>query len=1783
MATSLAVQVPRTRTGPGALRDIVGRKSAADSIADLVTSHEVDLQRLEAGYIRKSRRRLRDLEKDLDRQLTRIDPTSPQSVTFRQKRLEKLKQSTQESIRKSYSASRDEVKKDLRDFSRVEAEGYQRVIDRGVGIGPSRLSGNVQVSLFDVTPSAGTLRQIVDGTLIEGTPLSDHWSRQSRRTRERFESQMAIGVLQGEDLGALRQRLRGTPTGRYQVVTRSDGRKVREQIYEGGLMTTSRREADALIRTATQSVANRVRDDMIKSNPDVAKGRQALVVLDNRTTEICMSRSGHAWDLNDAPIPDSGAASVFPGPPPWHVNCRTVLVPVLRSWVELAGPRSTISREKLARLESAGTRTQASMDGQVGSDLNYERWLKTKPKSFQNEVLGKGKADLWRRGKIKSFSELVDQTGRPITLRQFRERAGLDPSTGKPVRRRRAQPSGRAPKASKEEYTVSLPGGRELPAPVIKAVIKAAKEYVWGGYNWRRGTWRSPLDRVRSAPKRAKKKAVRKFVRGVAEVRMNRDALRRHTTVTVVPGRGYKPQVAAEDLSALSDNGIAAVLRRPNGPPSIDQYIHGPGGPVYKRLAEYQTTVSKPTRAYFGPDYGKVTKAIHEGGKLPRDVQKIVDAIDADALPLSAPMVAFRGAANASALTRAVTPGDVIPSLGPFSLTMSPSVAVRGAHRRTKTGREKNLRKDSVLVVAKLEEGQRAVLANPVWQEVTIPQGHHLRVDAVHRNSTERLRVGNQAVPLPPTIIEATVVKIDDVIKAAPPKGITDSVPTPATPIAPPKVQAVVGPVADSQRIGGLAPVRVVGDEGWCGPCVISSITGETTAVAANRIRAQRGWPEGSGEVIATNFGEVRAAVQKSLDPSKQRISDNGKHFLVGETTDALNGPDVSAAAWARAKGEGRTAAVVWLPATQEFHWVALSRQADEVFAVDNGVLVGTNPVNVKTVRALNQTGDDRIQVLGYFRVEDVADAVTDNGVAVMRTKPSGKPEISRYLTKQETMRAYHQLPQYNPTVNEFVGDYFLDSGSVTKDFRAGRLSRQTKRIDTAITEASRPLTQPLTVFRGMRSVDRRTLRSMQPGSVLPTYGPFSTSLDPSVAVSFAGAGTATGDVLLAIRLPEGQRIVASNTMEQEITVPSGHGLLVERVHKNASVEIERAGSSTGPAVSPSTIVEATVVKIEPPAIRVGSQGAPLPEGFVRSAGGANATQKANNGVAAVVQESGRAPSIVQMVDKKRATEIHAARPGYNDSPSPVVQSYLGTAETGVGQSPVYAQVAREVASGEVSPQTARVMHAIGEEATPLPDSMVVFRGTTITPDMKPGQVLNSNQPFSASASSSEAIRHVENTKGVKVQDRAVMVLNLPRGQRAIVTNADVQEVVVPSGYSIRIDAVHRNVPKAQRKHGEPANIVEATVVKVDRVDTEPAAIRASFFKKKKKDAEKKKENSVSEVEPSGPKPPKLKSLHKTVKSLKGAVSKLPWHQGKLPKEVTNFTQDYPQVTKAYMTNNAAEIAKVKPLVDSITDASLPLDKDTVLFRGISDVTDLVKKVQPGQNLNSAGAPFFATLDVADAAAYAAVRHGKDSRPDAALFVINAPKGTLVASGQGLGPPGALTIPEGYSMRVDKVHRGVNQKVFKEKKDGLGDTVDNIVEITLVRNTTEAEVESNRPSKVSKVDRASDAYKKDKNLDGLDLKDAKFKDGTDLSGASLKNANLGGAELREVSASGADLSGATLKNAQLDKANLSRADFVNADAKGVSLKGANVTEVDFADSNLQGARLIVRRCRDLAY
>lgn len=343
----------------------------SDLLADEVIERQIALLRFDASVRREVLKVLARLDREL---VARLATKNLARAT--RERLTKELRAIRTIIDEFYVEATDRFGERMVEMAGAEADWLSGRINKAVGT-------RVMVAL----PPKSTLRQLATEALILGAPTSEWWRRQSADTAFRFAAAVRQGAAEGETSA--------------QIVTR---------VRADGVLGLSRRNAEALVRTSVQSIANATRMQTLIENEGMVKGVQQVSTLDNRTTEICIAYSGATWDLDGKPIGKTKLQ--FNGGPPRHWNCRSTLVPVLKSW-----------RDMGIDVDEFKPAARASVDGEVASDLTFTQWLKGKSSEFQDELLGRGKADLWRRGKI-SLQQLLDQTGRPLTLAQLQRRYG---------------------------------------------------------------------------------------------------------------------------------------------------------------------------------------------------------------------------------------------------------------------------------------------------------------------------------------------------------------------------------------------------------------------------------------------------------------------------------------------------------------------------------------------------------------------------------------------------------------------------------------------------------------------------------------------------------------------------------------------------------------------------------------------------------------------------------------------------------------------------------------------------------------------------------------------------------------------------------------------------------------------------------------------------------------------------------------------------------------------------------------------------------------------------------------------------------------------------------------------------------------------------------------------------------------------------------------------------------------------------------------------------------------
>lgn len=284
--------------------------------------------------------------------------------------------------------------------------------------------------ILDLTlPAPGLLREIATSTPFEGRTLKQ-WSKALREEDvKRISDQIKIGMIQGQTSKEIASRIIGT--------ARLKGRD--------GVTEITRRNAATITRTAINHIGNAAKREFYKENADMFSGEQFVATLDSRTTAVCRANDGKIFPVGKGPLP------------PLHWGCRSLRVAVidgevignrpakpttekqlLREYTSQNGLKSTTDRDALPRGHKtafdkfAATRVR-ELTGIVPAKTSYQTWLTSQSKEFQDDVLGKTKAQLFRTGKLP-LDKFVNRKGDELSLSELAARetsafkaAGLNP------------------------------------------------------------------------------------------------------------------------------------------------------------------------------------------------------------------------------------------------------------------------------------------------------------------------------------------------------------------------------------------------------------------------------------------------------------------------------------------------------------------------------------------------------------------------------------------------------------------------------------------------------------------------------------------------------------------------------------------------------------------------------------------------------------------------------------------------------------------------------------------------------------------------------------------------------------------------------------------------------------------------------------------------------------------------------------------------------------------------------------------------------------------------------------------------------------------------------------------------------------------------------------------------------------------------------------------------------------------------------------------------------------
>ena len=322
--------------------------ASKQQVQDAFVYHQVGLQNLSSGIIEKLQGHLKVVQDDIAAQLDMDLEWGMKSP----ERLREVRATIAELQREAHKALRKDLTNDLTDVAQHEIEWSHKFY--------SEVGG---VSLSMRMPSASQLRSLVTSKPFEGRILND-WARKMERNQiERINQQIMVGMTQGEGPREIVDRLKGTRALKYR-----DGQFAKDQ-----------RSAEALVRTASNHVANQGHLQISRDHPKEFKRYRFSAVLDARTTWICRDYAGTIHVVDEGPIP------------PLHWGCRSTIV--------FISAFNTWEKEEPA----------------------YADWLARQDKSAVVDALGKKRAQLYLEGNLK-VDKFTNGNGQAWTLKQLQSR-----------------------------------------------------------------------------------------------------------------------------------------------------------------------------------------------------------------------------------------------------------------------------------------------------------------------------------------------------------------------------------------------------------------------------------------------------------------------------------------------------------------------------------------------------------------------------------------------------------------------------------------------------------------------------------------------------------------------------------------------------------------------------------------------------------------------------------------------------------------------------------------------------------------------------------------------------------------------------------------------------------------------------------------------------------------------------------------------------------------------------------------------------------------------------------------------------------------------------------------------------------------------------------------------------------------------------------------------------------------------------------------------------------------
>lgn len=384
--------------------------NANEIYMDSVIRHQIGVRRYQASVVKDVQKALQEADKDLATQLRlRLARLKAEGkpIDYTSKRWLAIL----EDIRRQRAAIIDQLAEDV--TGQLTLFG-----DMEVSRELSVLSSSLPIEYTFTAVPQHLVAAAVTSKPFSGLILSDWFDTLKKAEQRRLMTAIQTGMINGQTTDEIVRKVVGT----------------RKNGYEDGILATSRRDATAIVRTATNHVSNAARDLVWQENSDVITARIWVSTLDGRTSAGCRSRDGKGTPVGNNQLPPD-VLPLVPKTitPPAHFNCRSTMIAYING-VGLVGNRPYVIDTRTPNKRNIDFRRIAKEQGKTVAEVRkawieknigrtpnkttYQEFLNRQSAAFQDEVLGKTRGQLFRNGGL-TVDNFVDREGNELTLKQL--------------------------------------------------------------------------------------------------------------------------------------------------------------------------------------------------------------------------------------------------------------------------------------------------------------------------------------------------------------------------------------------------------------------------------------------------------------------------------------------------------------------------------------------------------------------------------------------------------------------------------------------------------------------------------------------------------------------------------------------------------------------------------------------------------------------------------------------------------------------------------------------------------------------------------------------------------------------------------------------------------------------------------------------------------------------------------------------------------------------------------------------------------------------------------------------------------------------------------------------------------------------------------------------------------------------------------------------------------------------------------------------------------------------